>query len=632
MHYYTIRLMKDAGGNFIRWGHAAAGPSLIAASDRLGLIVDQPGVDGESDTIGAAWKLRAAAFRDTVIYFRNNPSILIWEAGNQKVTADHARELRGYMERYDPHGGRMYAHRRPDRITAAFMDVQIGTEGGREITGLPVVEGEYDREESPRRVWDEYSPPNFGYPEAKGQTYQLTSEQFAVNEVSQYVKKLGGADHSGGANWIFSDSTSGGRVAVEVARASGEVDGVRLPKEAYYVCQAMFRDDPQVHIIGHWTYPQGTRKTVYVASNAESVELFVNGRSVGKGTRSDKYLFTFPAVRWERGEINAVAYTDGKVVATDAKHTAGPAVALRLTPITGPGGLRADGSDVLLVDVEAVDANGNRVPTLQRRVDFSLTGSATWRGGYNSGKIKSINNTYLDLEAGINRVAIRAARVPGRIVLTAKSNGLKTGTLVAESKPFANQNGYTTVRPSTPSPALPRVRPTRTPEATSATQALASTADKRAAGRFTSAFNYSGPSSSIVYLETGAATGKNAYVDVDSPFADLPEQLMGADWIKAANRDSQYSAVDLIQLAVKGGTVVFVAHEDGLVRPAWLTSQFEPTDTRIKVSGRVMRLFRRRIGRDESLTLGSNTEGASDAEAAMYLVFINAAKDVPRPQ
>jgi len=51
--------------------------------------------------------------------------------------------------------------------------VGIGTEGGREIATLPVVEGEYDREESPRRVWDDYSPPNFGYPEAKGQTYDL---------------------------------------------------------------------------------------------------------------------------------------------------------------------------------------------------------------------------------------------------------------------------------------------------------------------------------------------------------------------------------------------------------------------------------------------------------------------------
>ena len=77
-------------------------------------MVEQPGVDGESDTVRAAWKLRASAFRDMIIYYRNNPSILIWEGGNQKVTREHAAELRGFMDKYDPHGGRAYAHRRSD--------------------------------------------------------------------------------------------------------------------------------------------------------------------------------------------------------------------------------------------------------------------------------------------------------------------------------------------------------------------------------------------------------------------------------------------------------------------------------------------------------------------------------------
>ena len=77
-------------------GPYGGGPAQIAATDRLGLVVDQPGVDGESDTRGAAWTLRASAFRDVVIYFRNNPSILIWEGGNQKVSREHARELRGH--------------------------------------------------------------------------------------------------------------------------------------------------------------------------------------------------------------------------------------------------------------------------------------------------------------------------------------------------------------------------------------------------------------------------------------------------------------------------------------------------------------------------------------------------------
>src|SRR5581483_9447816 len=113
----------------------------------------------------------------------------------------------------------------------------------------------------------------------------------ALNEVPQFLRKVGAPEHSGGANWIFSDSTSGGRDAAEVARASGEVDGVRLPKEAYYVCSVMFRADPQVHIIGHWTYPEGTRKTVYVTANGDGVELFLNGKSLGYGAASNRFIF-----------------------------------------------------------------------------------------------------------------------------------------------------------------------------------------------------------------------------------------------------------------------------------------------------------------------------------------------------
>jgi beta-galactosidase len=462
MHYYTLALMKEAGGNFVRWGHCAGGPAMIAAGDRLGIIAEQPGVDGEGDAQPEAWKIRADAFRDMIVYFRNNPSILIWEGGNQKVSRDHAIELRAHMDQYDPRGGRVYAHRGADEVTAEYMDIGIGTEGGREIDRLPVVEGEYDREESPRRVWDNASPPNFGYPEGKGQTYQLTSEQYAVNQVTQYMKKISAANHAGGANWIFSDSTSGGRVSSEVARAGGEVDGVRLPKEAYYVCRTIFRDDPQVHIIGHWTYPAGTTKTVYVTSNAEDVELFVNGRSLGHGAVSDRYLFTFTDVAWEAGEIKAVASVGEKavatVVATQTKHTAGPAVALRMTPITGPGGLRADGSDIALMDLEAVDEKGERCPTFQSRGDFEIEGPGVWRGGYNSGKTKSTNNTWLDLEAGINRVAVRATRTPGAITVRVKGEGLKPASIAIRSTPVKVENGFTVELPAMPAGEPPDSR------------------------------------------------------------------------------------------------------------------------------------------------------------------------------
>ncbi len=623
LHYYTLDLMKQAGGNFIRWGHCAGGPGMIRAGDELGLATDQPGVDGESDTVGAAWQIRAAAFRDVLVYFRNDPSILIWEGGNQKVTRAHAEEIRHLFKEYDSQGGRALTFRRADPTTGEYMDIALGTEGSHEVSRLPVVEGEYDREESPRRVWDDDSPPDFGYPQAKGQTYDLTSEQYAVNEVSQYLDKVGAPNHCGGGNWIFSDSTSGGRDTAEVDRASGEVDGVRLPKQAYYVCQTMFRSDPQVHIIGHWNYPAGTRKTVYVTSNCQKVELFVNGKSPGQGERSDRYLFAFPNVVWQPGEIEAVASNDGVTVATNLIRTAGPPVELRLTAITGPGGLQADGSDVALIDVEAVDARGERCPTFQKGVRFTCDGPAIWRGGYDSGQPGTINKYHLELECGINRVAVRSTLEPGVVTVTATCPDLKSSSIHIVSHPFAVTDGYARRMPSMPVAALPDMHPSWSDlvSATPPMTVTASPANATMAGRFTESFSYTGPTE-LVHVEEGAADGRNIYCDRDFAFKDLPRALAGADWIQAADADRLYDAADLMQIAAKAGTMVYVAHDDHLPLPDWLRLQFHPTKWSVVIHSETMKIFERRLNDEEGLTLGSNTDGPSAKDCNMYVVFL----------
>ena len=615
LHYYTLSMMKDAGANWIRWGHCAASEPMIEAGDRLGIMAEQPGVDGESDTIGAAWKIRAAAFRDTIIYFRNHPSIMIWEGGNQKVSLAHVTELRGYMDTYDPHGGRAYAHRRADQVDAQFMDVCIGTEGGREIPRLPVVEGEYDREESPRRVWDNFSPPEFGYPEARGKSdYVLTSEEYAVNEVAQYVQKIGAANHAGGANWIFSDSTSGGRDAAEVTRASGEVDGARLPKEAYYVCQAMYRNDPQLHIIGHWNYSAGTKKNIYVASNCGDVELFVNGRSLGHGKVSNRYLFTFENVAWEPGEIKAVGTIGGKTMAAETKHTAGAPVALKLTPITGPAGWQADGADVLLLDVEAVDAHGERCPTFQQAVDFDLAGPGIWRGGYNSGRTNSINQTTLELECGINRVAVRATDVAGPVTVTVRGAGLQPAAITVSSGTFEMPNGYALKRP--PVPALPAlVRPSGDIQ-----PAPVIPGNKVDAGRYLVSFSYSGPAAAV-RVRQAAKDGAKIYADRDFVFAGLPARLQEADWVQTANADKLYSAVDLLDFAVSVEATVYVAHDRRLPEPDWLSHLFKATAMTFDINHQPMNIYERHVHSGESLTLGSNTEDRRLTACNMYVVF-----------
>jgi beta-galactosidase len=483
-----------------------------------------------------------------------------------------------------------------------------------------VVEGEYDREESPRRVWDAFTPPNENFAaQMEGQTYNLNSEQFAVNEVAQYVRKTFASNHSGGANWIFSDSTSGGRNTLETSRTSGEVDGVRLPKEAYYVCQAMFRDDAQAHIIGHWNYPAGTKKTIYVASNCGDVELFVNGKSLGHGKVSDRFLFTFENIAFEPGEIRAVAFYKGQPAATNLIRTAGEPVALKLTPIVGPKNFQADGADVALIDVEAVDANGNRCPTFQQRVDFDCGGPAIWRGGVNSGKTNSINNKFLDLECGINRVAVRSTLQPGTVVVAAKSAGLKSASVAISSSPVKIENGIALENPPLPAVTLTKPNFFRVSEEPAP---LADATPVAGAGRYIVSFSYSGPTG-IVHVEQNATDGRNIFVDRDLPFANLPPELVGADWVQGANGDSVYSAVDLMQIAVKGGTVVSVAHDDRLPPPAWLAQKFKRTTATLKVNGQTMTIYQHRAKADESLTLGSNTDDPSVKTAVAYVVFVS---------
>jgi beta-galactosidase len=213
----------------------------------------------------------------------------------------------------------------------------------------------------------------------------------------------------------------------------------------------MHNEQPDLHILGHWSYPatqpdgSKTAKTVYVIANTESVELFVNGKSLGVNSKPDNgWAFSFPAVEFAPGSLKAVGRNGAKIAAQQELTTAGAPAAIKLTPIVGPKGLQADGEDVALIDFEVVDAKGQRCPTDDARVDFTCTGAGIWRGGYNSGKTDSTNNLYLNTECGINRVAVRSGLSAGTITVTASRTGLKPAQVKIISKPVKIVDGLVT--------------------------------------------------------------------------------------------------------------------------------------------------------------------------------------------
>jgi beta-galactosidase len=148
-------------------------------------------------------------------------------------------------------------------------------------------------------------------------------------------------------------------------------------------------------------------------------------------------------------------------------------------------------------------------------------------------------------------------------------------------------------------------------------------------GKFIKTLNYTAPNASIVHVEIDARDGKNAYVNIDSPFTALPAALQGADWVQADNRDALYSAVDLIELAVANHATVWIAHDHRLPPPSWLTKQFKPANLTINVAGQAMDLYRHDVKPNASLTLGANTENTRLTEGNMYLVFVGAADKIP---
>jgi len=510
MHDYTIGLMRASNANYVRWMHVAPQRADSDACDRFGIVQVCPAGDKERLVTGRQWDQRVEVMRDTMIFFRNSPSILFWEAGNTIVTPEQMDQMVALRKELDPHGGRVMGTRDNDLSEAnkaltpmsEWYGVMIGQAPQTdEISGddifrgysiarrdkAPLIETEDFRDEAGRNVWDDYSPPHFGFKPKPGMigrrpvdTWHWNSETFSLAGATRYASyvrnRIDNPDPahskwSGYASIYFSDSDADGRQQGSyVLRVSGKVDGVRIPKSLYHVSRVMQNEQPDIHIIGHWNYPSDTKKTMYVAAtHCDQVELFLNGKSLGTANQPFKfvdtwegrtpgssemnagkdtgYVYSFPDVGFAPGTLKAVATLGGKVVAQQELQTAGEPKALRLTVHTNPQGLQADGSDVALIDFEVVDAQGRRCPTDEARVDFAVDGPLVWRGGFNAAKLETTNNLWLDTECGINRVAVRSTLTPGTITVTATREGLAPATVTIASHPVAITGGLTRAMP-----------------------------------------------------------------------------------------------------------------------------------------------------------------------------------------
>ena len=458
--------MLASHANFVRWMHTAPWKQDVESLDRLGLMQAMPAGDSEADVTGRRWEQRMEAMRDAIVYFRNSPSIVMYEAGNRGVSVEHMAEAKAIRDRYDPHGGRASGSR--EMLSKALQDV---AEYGGEMlyvnksARLPVWAMEYSRDEGARKFWDELSPPfhrDGDGPKYKGQdasSYNRNQDSHALENVRRWVDYwrerpgTGTRVSSGGVNIIFSDSNTHHRGA-ENYRRSGEVDAMRIPKDGFFAHQVMWDgwvdvEKPRAHLLGHWNHAAGTVKTVTVISSAQRVLLTLNGKPLGAAEASEPFVFNFPGVTFEPGELRAIGLDkDGNKVCEDVRVTAGAPAALKLGVQTHPQGLQADGADLALVQVEVVDAQGRRNPVALDTVKFSLDGPAEWRGGIAQGPGNFVLAKELPVEGGVNRVLVRSTTQAGVIKLRAEAQGLVPATLELRSRPVKVTGGLSTRVPA----------------------------------------------------------------------------------------------------------------------------------------------------------------------------------------
>ena len=442
---YSNGEIVRSGGNLVRWMHIAPWRQDVESCNRVGLLQAMPAGDAEKDITGRRWEMRKEVMRDAIIYYRNNPSIIFYESGNAGISEEHMREMKDIRNQFDPHGGRAIGCRE-------MLSSQTAEYGGEMLyinksARKPVWAMEYCRDEALRRYWDDWSPPYHKqgegplYRNADASAYNQNCDQFAIEHIRRWYDYwqvrpgTGKRVSSGGVKIVFSD-TNTHRRGESNYRTSGVVDAMRLPKDSYFAHQVMWDGwvTPEVsrtHIIGHWNYDPGTVKPVYVVSDAPVVKLYLNGNLVSDTPRTEyHFLHTFDDVAYVPGILRAVSCDEkGRPLSACELQTAGPAVALRLTSLTSPSGFLADGADVALVTVEAVDAAGRRCPIDNRMVRFSLSGPAEWRGGLARGEDNCILSRDLPLECGVNRVLLRSTLEQGLVTLRAEAVGVVAASL-----------------------------------------------------------------------------------------------------------------------------------------------------------------------------------------------------------
>jgi beta-galactosidase len=212
----------------------------------------------------------------------------------------------------------------------------------------------------------------------------------------------------------------------------GIMDMCGFPKNIYYYYQSWWSDKDVLHISPHWNWKgkEGQPIDVWVNTNADNVELFLNGKSLGKKDMPRNSHLQW-AVNYEPGTLEAVAYKKGKKITTKVETT-GQASEVVVTPYKTT--ILADGKDATVINISVVDKQGREVPDANNLINFSISGGGKIIGVGNGDPSSHEPDKIFDgnwqrhLFNGKCQVIVQSGKTAGAIKFEAKSDGLYSGS------------------------------------------------------------------------------------------------------------------------------------------------------------------------------------------------------------
>ena len=425
LQWYRLAVLKDMGGNAVRTSHNMPTPEWVEACDRMGMMMMCETRQMNSNPEGMA------QLETMIKRYRNSPSIILWSMGNEEWTM-----------MFQPQGVRVVdamiarSHELdPTRMCSAAVNTAFQTHFPEQ---LDVMGFNYNLKEH-----DPWHKAHAGKPSVGSETASTISTRgiYSTDKLRNWVSAYD-LNHTawsqlaeewwkfyaarewltGGFAWTGFDyrgePTPYGWPSIN--SQFGIVDMCGFPKDNFYYYKAWWGSEPVLHLLPHWNWDQreGEPVSVWVHSNLDSVELFLNGQSRGS-QKVEPLTHLEWKVKYEPGVLEARGTRGGKVVLTEKRETTGDPVQIRLVPDRTE--LNADGEDVVIVQVEVLDKEGRAIPTADNLILFKVSGEGKLIGVGNGDPNcqESDKEPKRSLFSGLAQVILQATKTPGTITLEA---------------------------------------------------------------------------------------------------------------------------------------------------------------------------------------------------------------------